>query len=371
MVHRILLCMLLLSLMAGARPVDVYTDETGESWSFGSDEGGSGSSYMGVDIADVTAERLSALKLKEEHGVEITMVDQDAPAGKAGVHEHDVIVSLNGTAVESAAQLRRMIKETPPGRVVTLGISRDGQPLTIKVQLADRRKSMAWEPGNHEFKFEMPQMPNLPDMDVPISVVIAHSSLRSGLMVENITPQLGEFFGVKDGKGVLVRSVEKGSRSEKAGFHAGDVVVRVNNQPVHDASDFTHALRSSSGGSAAVTVIRDKREQNLTLTLPARKDSGLLYREDSLEIPYDLAETELAITRAENEVARLTPEIMKKVQQATKQASEAAQQAEECWHEQQKDIQKQIKDQQKKMQQQMKEREQKLRREILGEWTEI
>jgi serine protease Do len=102
-----------------------------------------------VDIADVSPERLGELKLKEEHGAEITMVDQDAPAGKAGLHEHDVIVSVNGTAVESAAQLRRMIKETPPGRVVSLGISRDGQPLTIKVQLADRHKSMAWEPQVH------------------------------------------------------------------------------------------------------------------------------------------------------------------------------------------------------------------------------
>ena len=72
------------------------------------------------------------------------MVDQDAPAGKAGLKEHDVILSLNGTAVDSAAQLRRMIKETPSGRVVSLGISRDGQPMTIKVQLADRKKSVSW-----------------------------------------------------------------------------------------------------------------------------------------------------------------------------------------------------------------------------------
>ena len=134
----------------------------GESWdwSYNSEESGGGSSYLGVDIADVSPERLGELKLKEEHGAEVTMVDQDAPAGKAGLHEHDVIVSLNGTAVESAAQLRRMIKETPPGRVVSLGISRDGQPMTIKVQLADRHKSMAWEP---ERQVEMPKMPKMPD----------------------------------------------------------------------------------------------------------------------------------------------------------------------------------------------------------------
>src|SRR6202161_236634 len=100
------------------------------------------SSYLGVDISDVTTDRLSALKLKEEKGVEVTMVDQDAPAGKAGIKEHDVIVSMNGTAVESKSQLQRMIHETPAGRVVSLGLSRDGQPLTIKVQLADRRSEV-------------------------------------------------------------------------------------------------------------------------------------------------------------------------------------------------------------------------------------
>src|ERR1700676_3848792 len=198
MIHRFLLCMSLFALVvclsSSAQPEQSNYDGTGESWSWGysSEEGGGGSPYLGVDIADVSPERLGELKLKEEHGAEVTMVDQDAPAGKAGLHEHDVIVSLNGTAVESAAQLRRMIKETPAGRVVTLGISRDGQPLIIKVQLADRRKSMAWEPKNLELP-KVKEIPSMPDFDLPVSVVIVHSSALSGLMVENISPQLGDF----------------------------------------------------------------------------------------------------------------------------------------------------------------------------------
>jgi len=359
MIHRFLLCMFLFTLVASAQPAELNHDRTGASgdWSYGAEEGG-GSSYLGVDIADVSPERLGELKLKEEHGAEVTMVDQDAPAGKAGLHEHDVIVSLNGTAVESAAQLRRMIKETPAGRVVNLGISRDGQPLTIKVQLADRHKSMTWAPKSGEFKFDMPQMPAMPDFDVPVSVVMAHSPLRSGLMVENITPQLGDFFGVKGGKGVLVRSVEKGSRGEKAGFRAGDVVVKVNNQPVHDTSDFTHALRSSSGGAAAVTVMREKREQNLTLTLPEKKDSGSLL-EDSFDIPDFTAETEQAINRAGNEFARLGPALAEKMQQQAL-----------CW----KDMEKKLQDSQRRLQerqQEMQQRQQKLRHELSGEWAEI
>jgi membrane-associated protease RseP (regulator of RpoE activity) len=254
---------------------------------FSSEEGGT-ASYLGVDISDVSTERLSALKLKEEKGVEVTMVDQDAPAGKAGIKEHDVILSMNGTAIESGAQLRRMIHETPPGRIVTFGLSRDGQPMTVKVQLADKGKEFSYMNGHNmkNFNVHVPEI-HIPDIDIPsINMVMVTSSARSGLSVENITPQLGEFFGVKNGNGVLVRAVEKGSRAEKAGFRAGDVIVKINDQPVHDTGDFTHAVRSRKGAAVSVGVIRDKKEQNLNLTLPERKESGVLLEdEESLEGP--------------------------------------------------------------------------------------
>src|ERR1700693_1742421 len=67
-----------------------------ESFGFSSEDFGGGS-YLGVDTRDITADRLGDLKLKEEHGVEVTLVDQDAPAGKAGLKEHDVILTINGS----------------------------------------------------------------------------------------------------------------------------------------------------------------------------------------------------------------------------------------------------------------------------------
>ena len=142
-------------------------------------------------------------------------------------------------------------------------------------------------------------MPNLPDFDVPnMGVVYVHSSMRSGLMVENLTPQLGEFFGAKNGSGVLVRSVEKGSRADKAGLRAGDIIIRVGDQPVHDTSDFTHALHDHSAGSVSVSVIRDKREQTLTLTLPERKESGEII-EESFEAPEMDAETQTELSEVQ------------------------------------------------------------------------
>jgi serine protease Do len=303
--------------MGGSYSLSLLSSDTG----FSGDEESTGA-YMGVDISDITPERVSALKLKDERGVEVTIVDQDAPAGKAGLKEHDVILTMNGANVESGAQLRRMIRETPAGRVVTLGISRDGQPLTIKVQLADRHKSVAWGPRPKDFKFEMPNMSTLPDFDVPVSVVVVHSSMRSGLMVENISPQLGDYFGVKNAKGVLVRSVEKGSRAEKAGFHAGDVIVRVNDQSVRDTSDFSHAIRSTTTGSVTVGIVRDKHEQNLTLPLPERKDSGDNF-EETWEAPDIDAETRIDLGEVRDEVARIQPQMQFALQKSRRALEEA------------------------------------------------
>ena len=284
-------------------------DPPGQPWAvFSSEESGT-SSYLGVDIADVTTERLATLKLKEEKGVEVTMVDQDAPAGKAGIKEHDVILSMNGTAVESGAQLRRMIHEMPPGRMVSFGISRDGQPVTVKVQLADKHNEFAFRgPHPGDIHVKVPEI-HIPDIDIPaINMVVVTSSARSGLMVENITPQLGEFFGVKNGNGVLVRSVEKGSRAEKAGIRAGDVIVKVNDQPVHDTSDFAHAVKSRSGNSVSVGVIRERKEQNLNLTLPERKESGdLMDEEESLQGPVIDAESGDEFADLQQEIAELQP----------------------------------------------------------------
>lgn len=296
-------------------------DPPGQPWVFSSDEGGT-SSYLGVDIAEVTTERLSALKLKEEKGVEVTMVDQDAPAGKAGIKEHDVILTMNGNAVESGAQLRRMIHETPPGRVVTFGLSRDGQPMSLKVQLADKHKEFTFvTPKPGDIHVQIPEI-HVPDIDIPaMNMVVVTSSARSGLMVENITPQLGEFFGVKNGNGVLVRTVEKGSRAEKAGFHAGDVIVKVNGEQVHDTSDFSHAVRSRNGDSINVSVMREKKEQSLTLSLPSRKESSSLFDEETFQsTPLAQAESSLELSELRKELASLRPEMQVAAENSRKAA---------------------------------------------------
>src|SRR6266498_480139 len=73
-------------------------------------------SYLGIGVADIDTERAKALNLKEERGAEVTSVDPEGPAGKAGLKEGDVVLEYNGQRVEGTEQFVRMVRETPPGR---------------------------------------------------------------------------------------------------------------------------------------------------------------------------------------------------------------------------------------------------------------
>jgi len=362
MKRSIVTLVLMLPVFALAASADNLTlNSNFDNLGFSSEESG-GSSYLGVETRDITPDRLTALHLKEERGVEVTVVDQDAPAGKAGLKEQDVILTLNGTEVESVEQLRRMIREIPPGRVVTLGISRNGQPMTIKVQLGDRKSGgfaygygFGSGPEAKSFHFEMPAINipeiNIPDIDVPVSIVVVHSSARSGLMVENLTPQLGDFFGTKNGQGVLVRSVEKGSRADRAGFRAGDVIIKINGEAIHDSGDFSHALRERKDNTANISILRNKKEQTITLTLPERKEGDLYW--ESLDVPEINAEAQEELSKLHCEIARMKPqmeeaysrEMSELGRELERKGRESRQQSEEL-RKQMRDMQRQYRDQQ-------------------------
>ncbi len=260
-------------------------------------------SYLGGDISTVTPSRAAALKLKEARGVEVMMVDRDSPAGKAGLKEHDVILSFNGRNLQNGEELRKLIHDTPPGQTVELGISRDGQAMTFKPQLADRRKYIAMSHAP-EVRVRVPRIDvRIPAIDVPTVMVYRR---QAGLVVENLTPQLGEVFGVKNGEGVLVRSVEKDSPAQAAGLRAGDVIVRVGAGTVNDSSDWNRVMREQGPGPVQLGIVRDKRQQTLSITLPEKKSeqswtlSGPDFQDFKLDMP-DMSHLRPEIERAMRE----------------------------------------------------------------------
>ncbi len=224
-------------------------------------------SYLGIEPRDLTPQRAQELKLKNNSGVEVVVVDGDSPAAKAGLKEHDVITSFNGTPVDDSATLRRLIRQTPTGRSVNLVVIRDGQSLTLNTQLAERARTYVF-PDMPKMHIVMPEMP-----DIPSFTVLQYSG-RNGVLVEDLTPQLGDYFGAKNGEGVLVRSVEKGSPGEAAGLRAGDVIVRVGTERVTDMGDWRQLISRHRGETVQLGVLRDKREQTLSIAVPARKQAS-------------------------------------------------------------------------------------------------
>ena len=252
---------------------------------------GASSGYLGVDLRDVSQEELNALKLKDARGAEIVLVDHDAPAGKAGLRERDVVLQMNGQAISTKEQISKMLRECAPGRIITLLISRDGQQMTVTAQMSSHEEvdREAWE--HHVMAPDLdlddsagdtavasPSQPS-PQMHAGNSFIgaILPSSTYTGAMMEKMPAQLADYFGAAGGHGLLVSSVKPNSPAALAGMQAGDVVVRANGKPVATTSDWSKAIKSSKGKPFTVVVLRDKKEQTLTLMPDAHKRSGLEY----------------------------------------------------------------------------------------------
>ena len=268
--------------------------------------------YLGVNFRDVSDEQMAALAPTGVRGVEITQVDHDGPAGKAGIREHDVLLQVNGQGIEGADPLRRMLHDIPSGRVVTLVLLRDGQTQTVTTMLANREvlERQAWDQhfpvpdptqgaatatpaagarsdrqtesrGSGSMGFFGAGTPSGTALGSrPGDRGMISSSLLppsyTGAALESLGPQLASFFGVADGNGLLVRSIESNSPAATAGLRAGDVVVRVNQVAILAGNDWLRLMHESKGRPVQVIILRDKKEQTLVLTPDAKRRSSVV-----------------------------------------------------------------------------------------------
>lgn len=235
-----------------------------------------GSSWLGVETHEVTAEKAKELKLFAERGVVLGKIVPDSPAAKAGLKENDVVTEINGQRIEGASQFRRMIHEIPGGRTVQLSVWRDGRSQTISVTLSKaEERHHAWNmvtPGTFAFHMpDMPVIPEIPSMEWNGSMLLGGQP-RLGIDAEDLSGQLGAFFGAPDGEGILVREVNSGSPAEKAGVKAGDVITSFNGARIHSLGDLREKLsvkRDEKDKTVKLGVLRNKSEISLTVELPA------------------------------------------------------------------------------------------------------
>jgi S1-C subfamily serine protease len=227
--------------------------------------------YLGVGVVELTDERVKALKLKDDSGVEVKRVDDNSPASKAGLKNNDVILEVNGKPIDGIEGFQDTIGETQPGAKVSLTIWREGGRKTLSATLAARPDNLYAFDAPDSLNAPVPPLPPFPQPfgngfpGFPVDTPMV------GFYGEPLNSQLAGFFGVKDG--VMVREVAPKTPAERAGLKAGDVVTKVNGTPVTTPREITGLVRMSGKKTVVFTVVRNKKEIALNVEVSADHQS--------------------------------------------------------------------------------------------------
>jgi serine protease Do len=220
--------------------------------------------WAGVEVNEVDEQTMKELKLSAEKGVVVESAEKQSPAEKAGLQKNDVILEYDHQPVAGTVGFRRLVRETPPGRKVDLEVWRHGQMVNVTLEVGDRGhamemrlKTFQWTPESapkdFEFNFEMPRFMGMRPV--------------LGITAEDLSGQLGSYFGAPGGEGVLVREVEKGTPAEKAGLKAGDVITKMNGKLVKSVRELREGLQGGEGQNT-VTLGLLRRGTSMILTVP-------------------------------------------------------------------------------------------------------
>ncbi len=201
--------------------------------------------WLGVGIQRLTPDLATSLGLGGTKGALVAEVMRGGPAARAGFKSGDVVVSLNGTPVNSPSELTRGVAIVRPGSKIAVGVVRNGKPQTLSVRVGERPddgmapSGRGGEPGGQ---------PGPPAERRPDAL---------GLAVAPLDPDLAQSLGIAPDDGVQVAGVEQNSSAAEAGVRPGDVIVEVNRRPVHSPKEYDEALRAT--GTGEMTLLRVQR----------------------------------------------------------------------------------------------------------------
>ena len=236
-------------------------------------------------------------------GLNVLSVSPGGPAEQAGLRSEDLLTSINGESLAGASgeqsyeHLRDMLAETEPGSEVSIGYRRDGDDLEVQVKTDAwtqivagrgiaaprrfasraegwaRRLANSFSGGNVDVEVDVDDGGGRERSTVRVrrapADLLSFSDMAwrlGGLQIAELTPALGEYFGVEDGL-LVVRAPE----NEDIGLEDGDVIRKIGGRTFRDARQATRILRSyEPGEEVELEVMRHKRSRTVRFELPER-----------------------------------------------------------------------------------------------------
>ena len=260
----IIILILVILLTGSATAITVAAEEWQEK---------SGGGWLGIYMQDISPDIEEAMDLSSDEGVLVTEVVKDSPAEKAGLESKDVIVGFTEEGkgifelVEDASQLKKMVQASSPGEVIKLKVSREGKEKVLTVTVGK-------VPESDFYSQRVIKIPRAKAKDKALDTYLFtfSSGSRIGVKVQDLTEQLGDYFGVKGGEGVLITEVEKDMPAQKAGLKAGDVIVEVDGKKIEDSSELISAISDKEKGDKVdIKVIRNHQPQTFAVEVEEGK----------------------------------------------------------------------------------------------------
>jgi len=179
--------------------------------------------WLGARLQAVTPEIAETLGLRRPSGALVANVVSGSPAARAGLKLSDLIVAIEGQAVDDPNAFDYRFATRPLGGVAEIDVQRAGKPVKLAIPL-----ETAPDGGRNE-------------------IVLTTRSPFQGAKVANISPAVADELHLDaDTEGVVVEDIADGSLAANYGFQKGDIVVAVNNQKIARTSDLEKATRETS-----------------------------------------------------------------------------------------------------------------------------
>ncbi len=254
--------------------------------------------WLGVQLSDVDEELAESLDVSQGEGALVNSVVDDSPADKAGLEDGDVVIRFDNKRVADAGDLSRAVGDAEPGQTVAVVVVRDGQERELQVELGktDQRKAIVLGKGEFDEQTlkELQKLHGLKGLEGLEGLEALGDDARvfrwdgskgdgaqafgwmsggrakawMGAKLGDLTEQLGDYFGAKDGEGALVQEVVADSPARKAGLEAGDVIVRIDDEEIGDAADVIEMMTEAEPGQTVeVSVLRDRSPRTLRVEL--------------------------------------------------------------------------------------------------------